>query len=218
MRKEKIGVGDFVHIYSRGTRKTDLFTDYFDKYRFIQSLYYFNNTKNIRNIFDKLPSFSKKYMRWPRVCGSRDPLVEIHAFVLMDNHYHLVLQEIKEGGIAKFMHKFGTSYSKYFNIKHSKTGHLFESTYNAVRINNDRQLKYIFYYLFVKNVQELLMKHDLLSRGSGSIDILNSCFEYEFSSAKYMFKKTRSPVICDNCVFEELFTSKEQFFSYFMQV
>ncbi|MBI3634161.1 MAG: transposase [Candidatus Yonathbacteria bacterium] len=92
---------------------------------------------------------------WPSEWPERDRLVDIIAFTLKDNHYHFVLQEIKEGGITKFMHKFGTGMTNRFNTRHKETGRLFQGSYKARRVDSDNYLKYLNVYVHIKNIFEL---------------------------------------------------------------
>ena len=64
-------------------------------------------------------------------------LVQIFAFCLMPNHIHLLLREIKQGGISQFMKKFETSQAIYFNKKYNRTGHPFQESFKAVHIKDN---------------------------------------------------------------------------------
>ncbi|MFA5230359.1 MAG: transposase, partial [Candidatus Paceibacterota bacterium] len=62
----------------------------------------------------------------------RHNLVSIHAFCLMGNHMHLLLEQKIENGISRFMLKLGAGYASYFNSKYHRTGHLFQSRFKSV--------------------------------------------------------------------------------------
>ena len=55
----------------------------------------------------------------------------LHAYCLMPNHVHLLV-ESSEQPLAKFMQGLQQSYSQYFNLRHGKTGHVFEGRYKAI--------------------------------------------------------------------------------------
>ena len=74
------------------------------------------------------------------------PLVEIHAFALMDNHFHILAKQIKENGISNFMNKLG-GYSYYFNKKYKRVGPLFQGRFKAILVRTDEQLKNVFVYI-----------------------------------------------------------------------
>lgn len=159
MRKEPFFVGDIVHVFNRGNRKQEIVYDEKDRYHFLQALFYFNDEYAHPNLFRSLYELWKsdfyKRLEWPREWPERNPLVKIHSFVLMNNHYHLILEEIKEGGVTKFMRKLGTGMTNRFNTKYKETGRLFQGAYKARRVDRDNYLQYLLVYVHIKNVFEL---------------------------------------------------------------
>ena len=70
----------------------------------------------------------------------------IHAFCLMDNHIHLLIQ-VGEIPLAKIIHNLSFRYTRYINVSQKRTGHLFQGRYKAILINADNyllQLVHIF--------------------------------------------------------------------------
>lgn len=86
----------------------------------------------------------------------RELLVNIHAFCLMPNHYHLLLTERIDGGISKFMKKVNMGYAKYFNQKYERKGALFEGRYKSILVKNDAHFIYLPYYIHL-NPLDLIM-------------------------------------------------------------
>jgi REP element-mobilizing transposase RayT len=80
------------------------------------------------------------------------PLVEIVAYCLNPNHYHLLLREIHDSGISKFIQKLSTGYTKYFNEKYKRNGVLFQGKFKYVHIGTDEQLQYIGVYVNLNNL------------------------------------------------------------------
>lgn len=76
-----------------------------------------------------------------------DKLVEIICYCLNQNHYHFLLQQKKEMGIEKFMHKLDLGYTKYFNAKYNRSGSLFQGTYKAIHVKNDDQIFQLSCYI-----------------------------------------------------------------------
>jgi len=158
MRKEPFFVGDFVHVYNRGNRKQEIVRDEKDKQYFVQALYYFNDSHSIPNIFQTLKEQFRSDLNglnWPSSFPERDPLVKIHAFILKDNHFHLILEEIKENGITEFMRKVGIGMTCRFNKRYDETGRLFQGSYRAKRISEDNYLQYLDVYVHIKNALEM---------------------------------------------------------------
>jgi len=80
--------------------------------------------------------------------------VELTAFCLMPNHYHLVVKEKEEGGIAKYMQRVGTGYTKYFDTKYAGSGRIFEGPYRLKHIPDNNYLLYLSAYIH-RNPREL---------------------------------------------------------------
>ena len=63
-------------------------------------------------------------------------LLRLHCFVLMDNHYHLVL-ELREPNLSRAVQWLNVSYSVWFNRRHRRSGHLFQGRFKSVTVNRD---------------------------------------------------------------------------------
>ena len=77
----------------------------------------------------------------------RKLLVNILCFCLMPNHFHLLIEQIKDHGIIDFMQKLGTGYTMYFNEKYERSGHLFQGRFKAVPVVNESQLLHLSRYI-----------------------------------------------------------------------
>jgi putative transposase len=153
MRVEAHGIGSVLHVVKRGGRGMEICRDANDRERFKRSLFYLNdeyvdpywltNTSNLA-----LPN---RPVHW----RDRTPLVEILAWTLMPNHFHILLKEITDGGIALFMQGLCGSMTKQYNVKYDETGSIFQGGYRGRLIDNDDYLRYVLPYIAVKNVFEL---------------------------------------------------------------
>jgi len=217
MRKEPFFVGDIVHVFNRGNRKQEIVRDNKDRLRFLQMLYYFNNEHARDHVFRDLSKLSKfdfdsgreggDCFYYPPEWPKRDPLVKILAFILKDNHYHLILEEIKEGGVTKFMRKLGTGMTNRFNTRYEETGKLFEGSYKARRVDTDNYLRYLAIYIMVKNAFEMY---------SGGIEnaLKNFNDAYEFA-LKYPYSSLSAYVdgesfIIDAAILKEAFQTPQE--------
>ena len=91
-------------------------------------------------------------------------------------------EEIKEGGISRFMHKFGIGYTKYFNKKHERIGGLFQGTFKAAVVDDDLYLQYLLVYLNVINPGQLIepeLKKEDLSDIAAILKFANPFFGWE---------------------------------------
>lgn len=149
-RKQQFVNGEIYHIIVRRIEDNLLFKNIDDYYRGIFSIYEFNDTKPViirdrRECRDPLSANCRE-----RVSDTpRESLVDTLLFCLMPNHLHLLLKQLKEGGISKFMNKFGAGYPAYFKKKHNlqRRGHFFQDRFVAVHIKTEEQLKVVFVYI-----------------------------------------------------------------------
>jgi REP element-mobilizing transposase RayT len=72
--------------------------------------------------------------------------MSVYAYVLMGNHYHLMVQT-ERANLKKAMHWFGTTYTQRFNIRHSRNGHLFQGRYKSILVQNDAYLLQLSCYI-----------------------------------------------------------------------
>lgn len=75
--------------------------------------------------------------------------IAVYANCLMPNHFHLLLQQLEDNGIASFISDFVNAYTRYYNTKHERTGALFQGTFKAVSIENDEQLIHVHRYITI---------------------------------------------------------------------
>lgn len=137
---------EIYHVLNRGVDKRKIFLDDKDRVRFIHDLFEFNNIDNVlanNYYFIKNQSFDigRQNIR------KRKLLVNIHAFCLMDNHYHLLLSPIVDKGISLFMKKLNMGYAKYFNEKYDRVGALFQGKYKSIQVTTDAHFLYIPFYI-----------------------------------------------------------------------
>jgi len=171
-------VDEFYHIYNRGTEKRDIFLDKADYLRFLVLLYISNNVDvvHISNIINQGESLMKILN-----INKKDSLIDIGAYCLMPNHFHLLVKEKKEKGISKFMGKLATGYSMYFNKRYNRTGALFQGVFKSTHADNDEYLKYLFAYIHLNPVKliEPEWKESGIKNKNTASSFLN---EYSYSS------------------------------------
>lgn len=87
-----------------------------------------------------------------------DKLVDILAYCLMPNHFHLLLKQLKEKGISKFLSNFQNSYTRYFNTKGERDGSIFLDQFKAVLIKADEQLIHVSRYIHLNPYTSYVVK------------------------------------------------------------
>ncbi len=157
-RKQQFVNDEIYHLLLRGIDDNLIFKDINDYYRGIFSIYEFNNVKSVEILKrrQEIQTIKKKLKdRGDRVSSipdERRKLVEILAFCFMPNHIHLLVEQLKDNGITKFMRKLGAGYGGYFNRKYNRKGYVFQNRFSAVHIKNNKQLKTILVYIHTNPV------------------------------------------------------------------
>ena len=152
MARVPVDTNTIVHAYNHGVLKNEVFFSEEDKWRFVRTLRYKNHPASIKNWHNDVRSeVDGKTMPWPDDWPKEDPLVHIHGYTLMDNHYHLILQEAQEGGLARFMQKLANSYVEYIRRKYERDEQLFSGSYERKIVSSDDYLQMLFVYVLVKN-------------------------------------------------------------------
>lgn len=170
-RKQSFAINEYYHLYNRGTEKRKIFLDKGDYRHFLFLMYVCNTEKSIE--LRKIGEFFDR----------KGAIVDIGAYCLMPNHFHILVREKIEGGISKYMLKLMTSYTMYFNKKYKRTGKLCKGKFKSSYIDNDNYLKYLYSYIHLNPAK--LVDKDWKENGVKNINnLLKYVFEYEYSSLK----------------------------------
>ena len=114
---------------SRGNERREVFLDDEDRRRFLANLKDYHDRHGILII----------------------------AYVLMGNHYHLVL-ETPQGNLVKVMHGINSGYTGYFNRKYNRNGHLFQGRYTAILVEKETYLLELSRYVHLNPVRAGMVK------------------------------------------------------------
>ena len=121
--------GALYHLLSRGNERGDIFIDERDRHRFLDT------TEEMSQRFE----------------------IDVFAYVLMDNHYHLLVRT-RRANLKKAMHWFGTTYTQRFNRRHTRSGHLFQGRYKSIIVQNDAYLLQLSYYIHRNPLRAKMVK------------------------------------------------------------
>ncbi len=136
----------------------------------------------------------------------RKPLIRIMVDCLMPNHFHLLLEEIQDNGISRFMHKLGVGYTKYFNKKYERVGGLFQGTFKAASVEKDIYLQYLVAYINVINPGQLI-EPELKEHGIKDIEaVIKFAEEYPWSTNQE-YSGRRNSLIIDKGILADIFST-----------
>lgn len=212
LRKTNLVSGEIYHIYNRGVDKRDIFMDDEDRLRFVHDLFEFNDKNQTINLTMYLNFKNRlKEVGLPKVnAKQREILVEILAFCLMNNHFHLMIRQKTDNGITEFMRKLGTGYTNYFNKKYKRTGALFQGKFKSVNIKKDSHLMYLPIYIHLNPLDYKFKewREGKVNDPKKTIDFLNT---YRWSSyLDYIGQKNFPSVIKKDFLLKRLGDEEKQ--------
>lgn len=117
-RRLRIEMCGYHHVYNRGVAKNNIFLNNQDKEKFLQIL----------------GDVAKEFK------------FNIHSFCLMDNHYHILIENKKEN-LSNGMRQLNSKYASYFNRKHDRVGHLWQDRFKSWFVMSDEYLFTLFKYI-----------------------------------------------------------------------
>src|SRR3989344_7001565 len=155
MARAELSEGEVYHVYNRGIEKRTIFGGDDDRWRFLTLMVLLQGDSVVNKIGRLVLSVKHRIFDKPVFKEViRNRYTELVAFCLMPNHFHMILRETKEGGISKFMQRFLNAYTKYFNAKYRRSGHLFEGKFKSAHVDTDEYLDYLSAYIHL-NPREL---------------------------------------------------------------
>jgi putative transposase len=116
--------GAFYHVTCRGNERKNIFADDRDRSIFL----------------DKIKTSDEIYQ------------VRVHAYVLMSNHFHLIV-ETPKGNLSEFMRHFNITYTAAYNRRHNRVGHLYQGRFTAILIDADNYLLELSRYVHLNPVR-----------------------------------------------------------------
>jgi YD repeat-containing protein len=114
----------FYHVTCRGNDRQVIFRDDHDRRRFLERL------RSASVIFS----------------------VRVHAYVLMSNHFHLIV-ETPKANLSEFMRQFNISYTSYYNRRHRRIGHLYQGRFKAILVDQDSYLLELSRYVHLNPIR-----------------------------------------------------------------
>lgn len=184
-RKTPLVTEYFYHIYNRGIAEQPVFLDKrdYDQAMLAINYYRFDNLPIRLSRFKEL-ALEKRNKILTELQNNQDVKVKIVCFVLMPNHFHFLLQQNTDSGIADFISKWTNSYTKYFNSKGNRSGPIFQGVFKSVLIEGNEQLLHLSRYIHINPIVSAIIKPQRL-------------FEYSWSSLPEYLKENSNLIWVD---------------------
>lgn len=210
-RKYDFIEGRYYHVLNKSIGALDIFPERTDFEYFENRLKDLNQITSLGKIRTRR-SRNKNY----QATTNEEPLVDIIAYNLLGDHFHLIIKESTSEGITRFMHKLSTSYAKYYNNKYTRRGPLFQGKFVAnelegtnklcegtvyVNMNhihhNSKKHSYSSIYEYISQEQEYLCSKDEITKIHKHIEP-ETYLDYVKRSAEDLFRNTELESIMEN--------------------
>lgn len=201
--RKTIFANNFVyHVYNKTIDHKILFNQPILNKLFINLLWYYRQAipKQRYSYFKKL-EFKKRKNLMPYINDNDQFKTEVLAYVLMPNHFHLLLKQKKTNGIVRYLSDIINAFTRAFNSYHKRQGPLFLPNFKAKMIRTEEQLMHTSRYIHLNPYSSQLIKkpEDLI--------------DYEFSSLKEYLEK---PNICQTRDILELFSNSKNYYEFIL--
>lgn len=156
-----LGNSEYYHVYNRSVGSIDVFRKESDIKHFLELISFYRFNQNLRfSFYDRLnieakKSYAKKYL-------NSTPLVELYAYCLIPNHFHILVKQISDNGIRIYLSNLQNGFAKYFNVKNKRFGSVFQRPFKAKHVETDEMLLHISRYIHLNPISSFTMSIETL--------------------------------------------------------
>jgi len=185
---------EYYHLFNRGADRRRIFNSVYDYQKAMLTLQYYQHSKLPIRLSQFLLTNYEQRVHLMTDINNSEKLVEIIAFCLMPNHFHLILRQNINNGISKFMSQFSNSYTKYFNLKNEHQGKIFQGVFKDVRIESDGQLLHLSRYIHLNPVVSNIIKAEKIKeyRWSSMSEYANNAAENDLCNKQIILDQFKS--------------------------
>ena len=153
--------GEYYHVFNRGVDKRNIFMSR------EQQVFFFNRLR-LLNTDDSRKYIANQRCRYKGrdIATDGDRLVSIVAYNLLPNHFHLLLRQLQDDGISKYMHRLSTSYTMHFNQEEERSGALFQGRFKATHLRGDMALPILSAYVNLNHKHHQIDPNKFLVKSS----------------------------------------------------
>jgi putative transposase len=147
VRKTPLVSGEYYHVFNHGIDYHDICETEREYRRLLLALWFYQSIEVQLKLSHYLSTSSDVQQNLINEINNKPRLIELHAFSIMPNHYHLLVKQLMDNGISTFIGNFQNSYTKYFNAKYERLGSLFLTPFRAKRIYTEEQFLHVTRYI-----------------------------------------------------------------------
>jgi len=140
------------HLFNRGVERRSIFLSSRDRERFVSLLEYYRFYGISKSYSHYLALSLSERATFRQILDQQPLSVDILAYCLMPNHFHLLVRQNTKEGIHDFLSNVSNGYAKYFNTKRQRVGPLYQGPFKAVFVETDEQLIHLSRYIHINPV------------------------------------------------------------------
>jgi len=160
------------HIFNKTIQRQLVFTNSAINTRFFESIRYYRSSK-VRISFSRYKYLNEQLQKpiQEEIQDTKHYMINVLAYCLMFNHFHLLIEQKQEGGVSYFMSKLINSFTRYHNKRSKRIGPLFLPRFKAVEVGTDAQLIHVSRYIHLNPYSSKIVrsKESILSYPNSSM-------------------------------------------------
>lgn len=149
--------GEFYHICNKSIANYAIFKSSLNVQRFIQTLDYYNSIRTTKRFSDAIRQ--KRFHYTNLLLPRKNNLVKFLAYCIMPDHYHILVKILVDNSLSKYLNDVENSYTRYFNLKLSRKGPLWQSRFRSVIIKTNQQLLHVTRYIHLNPTTKGLVEN-----------------------------------------------------------
>ena len=149
---------EIYHIYNRGIDHRPTFTSKREYKRALLALELYQHLHPPLSLSKIVGLEQQKRLKLIKNLKKIPKLVYIYSYCLMPNHFHILVEQVVDNGISKFLSNFQNSYTRYFNSLNKKDGAIFLDQFKAVRIETKNQFLHVSRYIHLNPYSSYIVR------------------------------------------------------------
>ena len=147
-RLETFFSGGFYHIFNKTIDQKRVFIDKDFCRHFLKTLTYYRSSRSSQSFSEVRNLPREEQLKIDKIVSHRKYfLADVLAYCLMPTHFHLLIKQLMDDGLVRFISNTLNSFTRYFNLRSQRRGPLFLPQFRSERITNESQLIHVSRYI-----------------------------------------------------------------------
>ncbi|PIP51529.1 hypothetical protein COZ61_00655 [Candidatus Berkelbacteria bacterium CG_4_8_14_3_um_filter_33_6] len=157
IRKVELSNEQYYHVFNRSIAKYEIFTSDREYQHFIYSLRYYLAPEAHLKMSRFTELSTKNQMKILNKRDRNNQPIDIICYCIMPTHFHLLVKQNKDFGVTNYLRLVQNSYSHYFNLKHKRSGPLWQGKFKNIQVKSDEQLLHLTRYIHLNPSNSILV-------------------------------------------------------------